>query len=135
MLFDHRFWNSFSWTPHGLSMAYLWRIYGGSQGELVFWVFLPLFFGIWYTWRWLCPRVIHLFFCLFGRERNGLKRAVCFWPKNGVNSGLDRVVFIDGGKTPTQGEKYLKRWGKTLREVWGIIFNLHFLKIEVFRSV
>jgi hypothetical protein len=31
MLFDYRFWNSFSWTPHGLSMAYLWRIYGGSQ--------------------------------------------------------------------------------------------------------
>jgi hypothetical protein len=41
--FDYRFWFFFSWTPHGLSMAYLWSIYGGSQGELFFLVFFASF--------------------------------------------------------------------------------------------
>ena len=54
-------------------------------------------------------------FCRFGREGVGLKRAVFFCRKNGANSGLDKIVFyLKGEKTPTQGEKYLKRWGKTL---------------------
>lgn len=121
MLFDHRFWNSFSWTPHGLSMAYLWRIYGGSQGELFFWFFCLFFFGIWYTWNGVAPGLMRLFFC-FGREGVGLKRAMCFWTKNGTNSELDRVVFIDGGKPPNSRGKIPETKGKNPKESVGNYF-------------
>ena len=40
--FDYRFWFYFTWTPHGLSMANLWSIYGGA----FFLVFSTLLLGI-----------------------------------------------------------------------------------------
>jgi hypothetical protein len=39
--FDYRFWFYFTWTPHGLSMANLWSIYGGRRGSI--------FFGFFYS--------------------------------------------------------------------------------------
>ena len=80
---------------HGLLMDYLWRIYGASMEHRMgscFFGFFCFFFGIWYTWNGRCPKADACFFC-FCREGVGLKRAVCFWPKNGPNSELDRVVF------------------------------------------